>query len=289
MTDPELLRFCLTVQYDGAPFRGWQRQKSDRTVQGEIEAALLHLTGAPRLVTGSGRTDTGVHALGQVASVDVPERWSAAEFRAALNARLPAEIWVSEARRAEPRFHPRYDAMARSYEYRLGTEREAASPFFHPWCWNVSAAPPDRELLLEASEMIPGERSFQSFAKSGQPDRGERCRVTEARWRPWTGPGLRFVVTADRFLHHMVRYLVGTMVEVARGKRSLDEMRVLLDSRGGGFVTSPPAPPEGLFLTHVEYPLARLGDDSDRDPRDAGVEARSAGPRKRTPTLGGSG
>ncbi|MSR22484.1 MAG: tRNA pseudouridine(38-40) synthase TruA [Gemmatimonadetes bacterium] len=279
MTSPELLRFCLTVQYDGSPFHGWQRQKADRTVQGELEAVLLELTRARRPVVGSGRTDTGVHALGQVASVEVPERWSAAQLRSAMNARLPAEIWVSEVRRAAPGFHPRYDAITRSYEYRLGTDREAASPFCQRWCWNTSEDSPDPRLLAEAAQMIKGERSFRSFAKAGQPTRGERCRVMESAWSPWStgaGPGLRFLITADRYLHHMVRYLVGTMVEVARGRRPLQDMRDLLEHPGGSLVTSPPAPPEGLFLRRVEYPPERIGDHPDRAPQQDGDQWGSA-------------
>jgi tRNA pseudouridine38-40 synthase len=208
-------------------------------------------------------------------------RWAAAELRSAINANLPPEIWVAEARRARPDFHPRYHATARSYEYRLGTTRDAASPFFRRWCWNASTDPPNRELLVEAAARILGNRSFRAFAKAGQPRRGDRCRVTAARWTGWEGPGLRFLVTADRFLHHMVRYLVGTMVDVARGRRPLTDLEELLDGPEGPLVTSPPAPPEGLFLSGVEYPAERIGAHPDRDPRGGRDEHESA----RTPTV----
>ena len=216
---------------------------------------LERLTGARRPVIGSGRTDRGVHALGQVASVDVPTKWSPGELRRAMNALLPAEIWLGGVDPAEPRFHPRFDAVARTYEYRLGTDAGAASPFHCRWCWDVSETPPERRVLEVAAGMIPGERSFRNFAKTGQPQRGERCRVTRAEWVDWCGgPGIRFVITADRYLHHMVRYLVGTMVDVARGRRPLDEMDELLHDPESERVTSPPAPPEGLYLARVEYP-----------------------------------
>lgn len=271
---PRLRRYALTVHYDGGPFHGWQIQSRSRTVQGEIEQVLLRITGARRPVVGSGRTDAGVHATGQVASVDVPERWSAAELRKAMNALLPTEIWVAEARRVAGDFHPRYHATKRSYEYRIGTDEAARSPFARRWCWPLPRIPPDVALLARAAELLPGERSFRRFARTGDPDRGERCRVAAACWEPWTlpiGPGLeargvRLVITADRYLRHMVRYLVGTMVDVAKGRRSLAELAELLAQPDTELRTSPPAPPEGLFLTRVEYPPMRWTDGPERDP-----------------------
>ncbi len=266
MTAPELGRFRLIVQYDGRPFLGWQRQKVGRTVQAELEETLNQLTGERRPVTGAGRTDRGVHALGQVASVEVPSTWSAAKLRTAMNALLPPEIWIQEAQRTPACFHPRRDAVSRTYEYRLGLVEAAASPMVGRWCWNVSRNPPDPEILARAAEGIPGDRSFRKFAKSGQPHLGEQCRVTSAEWAPWDGPGLRFRITANRYLHHMVRYLVGTMVDVGRARRSLEEMDELLVHPESSLTTSPPAPPQGLFLFRVEYPPERLGEDPDRDP-----------------------
>lgn len=202
-------------------------------------------------MVGSGRTDTGVHATGQVAAVDMPVRWTAEELHRALNAVLPRDIWVASVEAAAPDFHPRYDALARSYEYRVGTDPEARSPFHRGWCWPL-VRPVDADLLDAAARLLPGEHSFKAFAKSGQPERGYRCRVREAAWEPWA-LGWRFRITADRYLHHMVRYLVGTQVEIARGRRTLEDMTRLLDG-GGEVETSPPAPPQGLFLTAVEYP-----------------------------------
>ncbi len=108
--------------------------------------------------------------------------------------------------------------------------------------------------IRRAAETILGEHSFKAFAKSGQPERGDRCTVHESRWEPWDRLGLTFRITADRFLHHMVRYLVGTMVEIARGKRPLDDLRHLLEESDSDLRTSPPAPATGLFLHHVTYP-----------------------------------
>lgn len=253
MNSGDRIRLRLTLQYDGSGFHGWQVQREERTVQGALESALERLTGARRSVLGSGRTDTGVHATAQVASVDVPARWSAPELHRALNAVLPRDIWIMEVRRAAPGFHPRYDAVARTYAYWLGTAPESRSPFHRRWCWPL-CQPVEPALLEAAAEPLIGGHSFRAFAKAGQPERGHRCVVRVARWEPWAGLGHVFTVTADRYLHHMVRYLVGTMVDIARERRPLGDMRALLSGEGPELETSPPAPPEGLFLTRVEYP-----------------------------------
>lgn len=244
-------RLKLTVHYDGSAFHGWQYQPDQRTVQGELEKTLARLADTPRTAVGSGRTDTGVHATGQVVSVDMPSRWDGATLRKALNATLPRDIWVESAEVASPRFHPRFDALARSYRYDVGTDPSAASPFHRRWCW-AFGEPLDREVLSALAHRLPGTRSFRSFSKSGQPERGYVCTVERAAWTTWE-LGLRFEITANRYLHHMVRYLVGTMVDIGRGRRPPDDFSALLEG-DSGTLTSPPAPPEGLFLTLVEYP-----------------------------------
>lgn len=246
-------RFKLTLHYDGSAFHGWQAQPGQPTVQGALEAVISRIIGEHRTVTGAGRTDTGVHATGQVATVTVPAKWTARELVRALNGLLPPGVWVKDATPADPGFHPRFDAVARSYSYRVGTAPEAASPFHRRWCWPL-CRPMDLDAAVRAAAMIHGEHGFHAFAKSGQPERGHVCRVTSVRWRPWDELGAVFEITANRFLHRMVRYLVGTMVDIARGRRKEEEMVVLLGRADGGLITSPPAPPEGLFLTGVEYP-----------------------------------
>ncbi len=245
-------RFRLTVHYDGTYFFGWQIQARGRTVQGEMEAALERLTGARRPVMAAGRTDSGVHATGQVLAVTLPTRWEAEELHRALNAALPGDVWVESARATDPDFHPRYSAQARSYRYQLGLSALAFSPFHRPWCWPLFREL-DVDLLHRGAALILGEHSFKRFAKVGQEARGDRCKVTEAQWVPWGELGLAFEITANRFLHHMVRYLMGTMVDVARGRRPIDDLQVLLSTPEAGLTTSPPAPPEGLFLTKVHY------------------------------------
>jgi tRNA pseudouridine38-40 synthase len=249
-------RLRLTLHYDGSGFHGWQVQPGVRTVQGELDAALSRLADRP-IRSMAGRTDTGVHATGQVAHASMPEKWTAEALRKSLNAILPADIWAAEVALAPPQFHARYSATARGYIYRVGTGPESRSPFRRGWCWPLTDRL-DRQALDRAAEAIRGEHSFRGYAKSGQPERGYRCAVHVSRWLDWSG-GLEYRVVANRFLHHMVRYLVGTMVDAARGRRPVEDVAGLLDEArldpetSDALETSPPAPAEGLFLARVYY------------------------------------
>jgi tRNA pseudouridine38-40 synthase len=249
----ELTRFVLTIHYDGGAFHGWQIQPDVRTVQGDLEAVIERISGARRPVVGSGRTDTGVHATGQVAAVDLPSRWSARRLHRALNGLLEDDVWIESVRPAPSRFHARYDATRRTYRYRIGTSRLAASPFHRRWCWPLGEEL-DLGRMRQASDRLVGDHSFRAFAKTGQPERGDRCTVEEAAWDPWEDLGVSFTIRANRYLHHMVRYLVGTLVEVGLHRRPASHLETLLDDPDTPLVTSPPAPPEGLVLALVEYP-----------------------------------
>jgi tRNA pseudouridine38-40 synthase len=261
--DPSEQRVKLTLHYDGAGFAGWQVQPDARTVQREVETALSRITDRAATVIAAGRTDAGVHATGQVASALVPLRWEPDALRRALNAVLPADVWVASAERAPPDFHARFDALARAYIYRVGTADVAHSPFLRRWCWPL-ARPLDRDLLTAAAARFAGEHSFRTFARAGQPERGDRCTVHRAVWRDWPGVGCVFHVTANRFLHHMVRYMVGTMVDVARGRRPVDDVDRLLAGESG-LETSPPAPAAGLFLSRVCYDASELESEGSPD------------------------
>ena len=243
----------LVLQYDGSRFAGWQRQPSERTVQGVLEEALARLCSGPTPALGSGRTDAGVHARGQAVGVRVPERWEPRRLREALNAILPADVWVGGAHAMRPEFHARYSAVARRYSYYVGTDEEARSPFRRPWEL-ATRAPLDRAALDAAAALLVGEHSFRAFAVRGTaPEHDEhRCMVREARWREREG-GLVFEIEANRFLHHMVRFLVGTMLDVASGRRDARSMAELLGAAENREV-SPPAAPHALFLDRVEYP-----------------------------------
>lgn len=243
----------LVLHYDGAAFAGWQRQPSERTVQGVLEGALERLCGTHVPVLGAGRTDAGVHARGQAAGVRVAERWRPMELRRALNAVLPGDVWVEAAHDMRPEFHARYSATSRRYSYSVGTSEAAFSPFRRQREWPV-VRPLDRGALDRATSAIVGEHVFRAFAVRGTaPERDEhRCRVLEARWRP-EDDRLTFEIEANRFLHHMVRFLVGTMIEIGLGRRSADTMDRLLAAADNAEV-SPPAPANALFLERVRYP-----------------------------------
>jgi tRNA pseudouridine38-40 synthase len=243
----------LVLQYDGASFSGWQRQPERRTVQAVLEDALARLCATRVPVLGAGRTDAGVHARGQAAGVRVVERWTARELRRALNAVLPHDVWVAAAHEMAPEFHARYSATSRRYTFHVGTDDEAHSPFRRRWEWAL-ARELDRAVLDAGAAALLGEHCFRAFAVRGTApaDDDHRCTVLEAAWRDRPG-GLVFEIEANRFLHHMVRFLVGTMVEAAMGRRGADSIPHLLgavDNRE----TSPPAPPHGLFLEAVRYP-----------------------------------
>jgi tRNA pseudouridine38-40 synthase len=243
----------LVLHYDGSGFSGWQRQPEHRTVQGVIEHALERLCGHQTAALGSGRTDAGVHARGQAVGVRVPEKWTPDALRRALNAILPEDVWVAAAYDMRPEFHARYSAISRRYNYYVGTEDAANSPFRrrteYPLRFSL-----DRDALRAAAVPLLGEHSFRAFAVKGTaPDTdGHRCEVTVARWEDRPG-GLVFEIEANRFLHHMVRFLVGTMLDVASGRRPISEIGELLTARDNQAV-SPPAPANALFLEAVQYP-----------------------------------
>ena len=244
----------LVLHYEGRNFYGWQSQSNQRTVQDELSALLGRICGAASAkITAAGRTDRGVHATGQVASALIPGRFDEAELLRALNALSSPDLWIASAERVDLSFHPRYDAVSRTYGYRIGVTPEAHSPFQAPWCWPLGHAL-DRKRVEEAARCLIGNHDFSAFAKSGQPERGVRCQVKSVDWRYSTKePGiLEFEITADRFLHHMVRYRVGTFVEIGQCLRPVDEVARLLRGEAG-LRAAAPAPAEGLFLTRVDY------------------------------------
>jgi tRNA pseudouridine38-40 synthase len=243
----------LVLHYDGGAFAGWQRQRTERTVQGVVEETLARVCASAVPVVGAGRTDAGVHARGQAAGVRVAAKWTPQAIRRALNATLPPDVWIAAAYEMHPEFHARYSAVARRYTYVVGTDEEAASPFRRTREL-VERHPLDRTLLAEAARAIVGEHCFRGFAVQGTaPETDDhRCVVRLAQWIDRPG-GLAFEIEANRFLHHMVRFLVGTMLEIARGRRAAETLGTLLVAADNRAV-SPPAPAHALFLDRVEYP-----------------------------------
>ena len=243
----------LVLHYDGAEFAGWQRQAEARTVQGVLEAAASRLCDAPVAVVGAGRTDAGVHARGQAAGVQVPDRWTPQALRRALNAILPGDVWVAAAHEMRDEFHARYSATARRYRYAVGLDDEARSPFRRRWEWAYPRQVDHARLAAETAALA-GAHAFRAFAVRGTAPAHDdhRCVVHEARWEA-AGSALLFFVEANRFLHHMVRFLVGTLLDVASGRREPGTVRRLLAAQDNNGV-SPPAPPQALFLERVIYP-----------------------------------
>jgi tRNA pseudouridine38-40 synthase len=255
--------FLAELQFDGGRYLGWQRQASGRTVQAEFESVLERLAGRRVVAHGAGRTDAGVHALGMGVSFSLPAKWEADTARRALNALLPRDCWVARVRSVQAGFHARKSALGREYRYDVGTDQASMSPFRRPYEWALGR-PLDLALMRQASAALLGEHDFRAFAAKGEPKPHYQCTVRTAEWRDrGAAAGCSFHVAADRFLHHMVRMLVGTMVDIGLGRRAVEEMTALL-ARPDNSETSPPAPPEGLYFVSAAYP-AEAFDDSPGD------------------------
>jgi tRNA pseudouridine38-40 synthase len=244
--------FLATLQYDGTGFVGWQRQPVGRSVQVEFERVLERLFGRRTVAHAAGRTDAGVHAVGQGVSFSAPVSWTESSLRRALNGLLPRDCWVEAVHPMEPGFHARKSALSRRYRYDIGLDEASASPFRSPFEWALGKSL-DLELLRAAARTVRGEHDFRAFAaKADKPH--YRCHLVLAEWEMRVaGRGVSFQVEADRFLQRMVRMLVGTMVDIGLGRRPLEDMTVLL-YRGDNQETSPPAPPQGLYFAAVTYP-----------------------------------
>lgn len=245
--------FLVTLHYDGGRFAGWQRQATGRTVQAEVEAVLEQLCGAPIRVHAAGRTDAGVHAVGMATSCTLPDRWTGFRLVKSMNSLLPEDCWVESVREMKPGFHARTRAKGRRYRYVIGSDGGAASPFRRRHEWALGKLP-DLATLESVADTLLGEHDFQAFSVRRSPATHRRSRIRVAQWvkRP-AGIGLTFEIAADRFLHHMVRMLVGTMVDIGLGRRASGDMARLL-ALDPGVRTSPPAPAEGLFFVAAEYP-----------------------------------
>lgn len=243
------VRYKVTLSYDGSAFKGMQRQTNGRSVQGEVEAALRKLGWRGKSILAAGRTDAGVHASGQVIAFDLAWRHSAEALLKALNAGLPGDVAARNVNLAAAEFHPRYDARARRYEYRLFCAPHR-DPLRERYAWRVWP-PVKLNGLRAAAKELRGDYDFAAFGSP--PYQGGKTvrRVTRAVWRKAGENEYVFEVNANAFLYHMVRRMVGLQVKVGQGAEELRTVRAALAGRVEKVREL--APPQGLCLVAVEY------------------------------------
>ena len=242
--------FKLTIEYDGTAYRGWQRQAQGPTIQGEIEKAIRSMTRAAATLTGSGRTDAGVHALGQVANFRCATRLSADIFQRGLNSLLPPDIVIRRCEAVAEQFHARFDAQNKTYRYRI-LNRPTPAAIGRLYAWHVRQTL-DRKCMSRAAAHLLGTHDFSAFEASGSPRaHSVRC-VLRADVTASEPDGLVVEIQADGFLRFMVRNIVGTLVMVGLGRMPPEAVRRILASRDRAQAGAT-APPHGLFLVEVQY------------------------------------
>jgi len=243
-------RYRATIEYDGTHYYGFQRQREGLTIQAAVEEALALVAGHPVRLIGAGRTDSGVHALGQVIGFDLnwPDKHGSAALQRALNANLPEDIVVLQLTEAAAGFHPRFDAQQRTYRYVI-CNTAVRRPLYRHHCWHLSHRL-DVEVMNEAAVLLVGTHDFATF---GRPPKGDNTvrQVHEASWQR-VGEQLFFEITANAFLYRMVRSLVGSLKAVGAGEWTVeqfaDAFQACQRSR-----SATAAPPQGLYLLSVSY------------------------------------
>jgi tRNA pseudouridine38-40 synthase len=246
----KLMYLILEIEYDGTNYSGWQRQKNAITIQGEIERAFLEITGRAISLTGAGRTDAGVHARAQIAHAELDENLgiSAEQLPLALNSKLNYDIRIKRAIYSEEKFHARFDAIAREYSYTIVTR---FSVFDRHFCTHIRY-PIDRDLLLQTADLFLIKDDFTTFSKRNSDIINNVCDVTVSNWEIVDENTFRYTIRANHFLYGMVRSLVGTMLDIARGRRDAADIASALSSRDRS-LQSPLADARGLILEKIFY------------------------------------
>jgi tRNA pseudouridine38-40 synthase len=245
------MQLKLTLEYDGTAFEGWQVQATGRTVQGEVERALATLLRAPVRVRGAGRTDAGVHASGQVAAVRIDAApQNPGRFRASLNGILPPDVAVVAVEVAPDDFDPRRHARRRRYLYRIWNA-PARTPLWSRLSWHVPW-PLDREAMAAAASRLVGVHDLESFRAADRHPPATTVREIFVSRIDVCGNLIVYTIEATAFLKHMVRNVVGTVVEIGRGARAVADLEALLAARDRQLAAAT-APPHGLVLAGVEY------------------------------------
>ncbi len=261
----------IDLAYDGGGFHGWQFQPGLRTVQGVLEAEVTQLVGRKIVLFGAGRTDAGVHALGQVAHVGGLNSIEALRLERILPGRGPDDLRITSVREVSPEFHARFSACWRRYEYRISFIDDL---FLRGTRWRL-VEQPDRTAIDAACVHLIGRHDYRSFCKTSSCKADNHCHVTEAGF-VWHEDGAVFHVQADRFLHHMVRIMVGTLLEVGRGHRVPDDIPAIIaacERSAAGTM----APPQGLYLAEVGYPDELMDPGRRPDTNDHDDDAGHAG------------
>ena len=242
------MRYFIELQYEGAAYCGWQRQPDQRTVQGTIEDALTMLMRQSTEIVGAGRTDTGVNASFYTAHFDTEKEIDGPFIAHKLNAILPHDIAIKRIYAAADDLHARFDAVEREYTYFISLVK---APFRRHSAW-ICYFQLDVEKMNEAAKYLLEVDDFTTFAKLNSNNKTNICNVTHAEWTTERDGTLRFTIRADRFLRNMVRSIVGTLVDVGRGRYTVEEFRKIVDAKDLSRASSG-AQPQGLFLSNVKY------------------------------------
>ena len=241
------MNYKLIIAYDGTNYSGWQVQSKTKTIQGEIENALEEIFQKKINLIGSGRTDAGVHAQNQVANFKVDSEISPFKIKKAINSKISKDIYVKSCNIVEHKFHSRFSAIKRNYIYNISTMHDI---FNQEYEWYLKFEV-NRKILDECSQIILKKKDFKNFCKLTSQKENNFCKIYVSKWM-FKNDSLKYNIKADRFMHHMVRFLIGTMIEVARGRYTIGQFESLF-TENNSEISVAKAPAKGLFLNNIEF------------------------------------